>query len=840
MKKTKNLTFTMPLIIILTLSLLIFVFPTITAQEVVYNKTTYAIIGATPNPIGVNQPTLLHIGITDPTQRATDYFTGLTVTVTKPDDTTETLGPFTTDATGGTGSVYVPTMVGIYKLQTHFPAQTYVYDSTSRIPFEGPVLMEASDSPILELVVQEEPRVYYPGNPLPSEYWSRPIHAELREWSPIAGSWLGQTSTWFYPYNDNAPDSSHILWTKDFAMGGLVGGPLGPHAMDCGAAYEQKAQPPLIINGILLYDAFEDRGGDDVEQVAVAVDLHTGEELWRRALVTSEGEVVKIGRYGFGQLFYWDSYNMHSTFAYIWATSGDDWHAFCPYSGRWLYTMKNVPANDARSCHYGPKGELYYYEVDLENGWMALWNSSRVVSNMGSWRPLGNIYNCTWESSRQGGYEWNVSIPSSLPGSINARFYEDKMIGGTLPGTTMIGRDDLPFEMWAISLKPGQEGTLLWNKDWNYPQGDLSFRFLEASQEDGIFTYYAKETQKIYGFSLETGDPVWSTTDSENYLKIYGVRSAVAYGNLYSGYMDGIMYCYDMATGNLKWKYEVFDEYTEILWSDNWPIAEYFITDGKIYMVHGEHSPIDPKPRGGPLICLDAETGEELWKISGMYHYYRMQFVIGDSIIALANTYDQQYYAFGKGPSEITVEAPLMASAWGQKIMLRGTVMDISPGTKDPTIQMRFPKGVPAVSDSSMSEWMNYVYQQHARPMAAGVEVKLQVVVDPNGNWYDIGTTYTDSTGFYKISWEPPVPGEYLILASFAGSDAYYGSYVETAVVVDESPTPGTLMETEFLASNGSEQPTTAPVISAEVAIFVAVAISSIVGLAVYSLLRKK
>jgi hypothetical protein len=488
---------------------------------------------------------------------------------------------------------------------------------------------------------------------------------------------------------------------------------------------------------------------------------------------------------------------------------------------------------------YGPKSQLYAYTLDLDNGWMTLWNSSRVVSNQGSWRPHGNVYNCSWDSPRNGGYEWNVTIPTGLPGSINARFFEDKIVGSLLPGTTMIGRDDYPFEMWAISVKPGQEGTLLWHKTWTPPSGDLSFRFIEASQEDGIFAYYAKETQKIYGFSLETGNPVWSTTESENYLKIYGVRSAVAYGNLYSGYMDGIMYCYDMATGNLKWKYEVVDEFTEILWSDNWPIAEYFITDGKIYMVHGEHSPIDPKPRGGPLICLDAETGEELWKINGMYHYYRMQFVIGDSVIALANTYDQRYYAFGKGPSEISVEAPLTACGWGQKIMLRGTVMDISPGTKDPAIQMRFPKGVAAVADSSMGEWMNYVYQQQARPMASGVEVKLQVVVDPNGNWYDIGTVYTDSTGFFKISWEPPVPGEYLILASFAGSDSYYGSYVETAIVVDESLSPGALMEAEFLTSTGPKT-NTAPIISTEVAIFAVVAIASIIGLAAYSLTRKE
>ena len=68
-----------------------------------------------------------------------------------------------------------------------------------------------------------------------------------------------------------------------------------------------------------------------------------------------------------------------------------------------------------------------------------------------------------------------------------------------------------------------------------------------------------------------------------------------------------------------------------------------------------------------------------------------------------------------------------------------------------------------------------------------GVPVKLEVVVDPNGNWYDIGTAYTDASGFYSIEWEPPVPGHYIILAGFEGSNAYYPSYIETSVVVNEN-----------------------------------------------------
>src|SRR5450759_3987039 len=65
-------------------------------------KKTYPFIGAMPNPIGVGQETLIHLGISDQCSWPQPGWEGLTVTVTKPDGTTQTLGPFTTDTTGGT------------------------------------------------------------------------------------------------------------------------------------------------------------------------------------------------------------------------------------------------------------------------------------------------------------------------------------------------------------------------------------------------------------------------------------------------------------------------------------------------------------------------------------------------------------------------------------------------------------------------------------------------------------------------------------------------------------------------------------------------------------------
>ncbi|MCW4018848.1 MAG: hypothetical protein NWF00_09270 [Candidatus Bathyarchaeota archaeon] len=90
-------------ILLIAIAMPIIALPTATAQQV--QKQTYAYIGALPNPAGVGQEVLLHVGITDASNWQQGPWTGLTVDVTKPDGSKETLGPFTTDLTGGTGAV---------------------------------------------------------------------------------------------------------------------------------------------------------------------------------------------------------------------------------------------------------------------------------------------------------------------------------------------------------------------------------------------------------------------------------------------------------------------------------------------------------------------------------------------------------------------------------------------------------------------------------------------------------------------------------------------------------------------------------------------------------------
>jgi outer membrane protein assembly factor BamB len=770
------------------------------AQPPPIMKATTAYCGLIPDAVGVNQEVLIHLGIMSTTAGTAFGWEGLTVTVTAPDGTTQTLGPFTTDSTGGTGTSFTPTQVGTYKFQTNFPEQPVpvpFFDFNMGLFFPPGSTFLASTSEIIELVVSEEPIERYPDLPLPTEFWSRPVDQQQRSWGSIAGNWLGVGRTEYLssPYNDG-PETAHVLWAKPYTAGGLAGGATGEHGMEDGDAYEGKWPTPVVMNGVLYYRRYgESIFGFPMNDHlgVVAVDLRTGEELW-----------MKEGMdFDFGQLYYFDGHNYHGVYDYLWDVTGSTWDAYDPFTGDWEWGMTDVPDGIR---YTGANGEFFILVTDFANGWMALWNQSALglqeaakdffdpVWAQGSWGR--NIKNKVINASMA--YSWNVTIPTDLPvtvgllNTLGPNLVDDRLVGMWLSDA----RDVL--KIWALSLKPGQEGQVLYNTEWTPPVDWQTKRTVVRYQRatpygpGGVFILLNKDERKYIGFSLDTGAYLW-TTESEHYLQALSVQEVpIVDDKFYSSGVSGILYCYDVHTGERLWTYEAEDPYSEYLFGNNWWGHVLFVTDGKVYVGHYEHSPIDPKPRGSPLYCLDAETGEVIWRVDGLVHMNEWggQATIADGIITTLDSYDQRIYAIGKGPSKTTVEAPKVGIQQGSSVVICGSVNDIAAGTASPEIAARFPNGVAAVSDASMSDWMLYVYKQFPFPAnVMGVDVSLDVI-DANGNFRNIGTATSDASGFYSMDWKPDIPGKYTVIATFAGSEAYYASYAEAAFVVDEAPEP--------------------------------------------------
>jgi hypothetical protein len=837
---------TIALILVLTISAIVVALPAVTAQSP--TKKTFAYIGAVPNPVGVKQMVLFHVGITENLYSADQGWDGLSITIERPDGQIDTIDNIRTDSTGGTGRTYTPNQVGKYYVTAHFPEQVTTADKragsmfTSTVPI-GTVML-ASDSETLELIVQEEQIEYYPGQPLPNEYWTRPIDAQLREWTSIAGSWIWGSGVFggtdipnrYAPYNDDAPDSAHILWTKPFTIGGLAGGTAGVQGMECGDAYEGKWGGSIVLAGKLYYRT----GAYDQPLEYHCVDLHTGEELWAKTFLDNQ-------TLAFAQLFYWDSYNYHGVFPYLYVTEGgggfffgpsgpQTWYAFDPYTGQWRFTIENVPSGTKLT---GPNGELYILQMNQQRGWMALWNMTALISNEGSWGSAAHLRTHNGDNARA--WSWNVTIPTGLPGSVQSALFDNKVVGGSVSVNEVTS--------WGLNLNAskGNIGAEIFRNTWSAPAdwvaGNVSVSWAGTSIEEGVFVVWSKENIRYYGFSTETGEHLW-TTEPQHYLDfLVATGTAIVYDKLYSAGVAGIVYAYDLTTGDIAWTYEAEDPYQEFLWGNNWWAQIVFITDGKLYVGHSEHSPIDPKPRGAPFYCLNATDGSLIWRADGLFRQSNWggTAVIGDSIIATQDTYDQRVYAIGKGASETTVSIQNDVIAQGSSVMIRGTVMDVSPGTDDITLESRFSKGVPAVSDESMSDWMLYVYKQFPRPEdVEGVKVFLKVL-DPNGDYYS-ATVTADSNGKFSHMWTPGIVGEYQVTAIFEGSNSYYPSQDTTTFGVDEAPAEAPSAEeiSETTVNRMPAYPEIPAYLTIDLVILIIAAIGVVIGLVAYMALRKQ
>jgi len=360
-----------------------------------------------------------------------------------------------------------------------------------------------------------------------------------------------------------------------------------------------------------------------------------------------------------------------------------------------------------------------------------------------------------------------------------------------------------PINITCISLNPTSRGQVLWTKSYTQAPNNVSRTIAGWDPDYGVFITEDKETFDHSGYSLSDGHLMWTTQTPIEPLTAWNFFSidfdTVYNGHLYyAGGYSGYIYSINATTGVIEWEYGNNGEgnstnsgfYTPY---GGYPTQVGTIADGKLYLVVGEHQPNNPVYKNAHLKCINATTGKQIWEIldwgnlmAGGNAY------VADGYLATDNTYNQQIYCYGKGPSAMTIEAPITASTLGQSVVIRGTVTDIASGTKQDEQAARFPNGVPCVSDASMSQWMEYVYMQKPMPTdTVGVPVTLSVV-DANGNYREIGTT-TTADGFFTLNWKPDIEGQYTVYASFAGSESYWPSHAITSFAVDPAaPTPTT------------------------------------------------
>ena len=157
-------------------------------------------------------------------------------------------------------------------------------------------------------------------------------------------------------------------------------------------------------------------------------------------------------------------------------------------------------------------------------------------------------------------------------------------------------------------MKPGQQGHLLFKETYQPPAGHLELNFGSASFEDKVFTIRCKEIRGFFGFSTETGKYLWGPTEPRPYMDLFmggpsGERGMTRLWQTLRRNCGWNIYNASMSRqATLLWTYENTQSYTELVWGgENWPIEFAFVSDGKVYLLHTEHSGNSPLPRGAPF-----------------------------------------------------------------------------------------------------------------------------------------------------------------------------------------------------------------------------------------------
>ena len=810
--------------------------PSGVTPNVSYN--TIAHMSFRPNPIGVGQPLLVNVWLQPPTH-VSRYFKGYVVKLTKPDGTTTSVGPMDSYLGDTTAWFeYIMDQLGTWKIQFDFPGGffpagnytvpggAYAGGQTLNAPLS--IYYKPSTDGPYDIIVQQEPALSYPGSPLPTDYWSRPVSVENREWWPILGNypgtgvvagvgrgvslgdWPADTNKYMSNYGYTpyvqGPKSAHIVWKRQGADGGLIGGTMGEASWKTGGG-----GPSIIFNGrcyqsltkvakTLVNGTYYDLPTN----VWQCYDLQTGQVFWEQTGIGNQAPSMILYSEREVDVVPGETASTEAIRADLMYVGGGRLITYNAWTGAVNWNFSIAPLTTG--TYYASYDWPYFLTVQT------LGSGASAQYRLINWTVGGDPSGFTLGKFRLG-VAGNVSWPFSSSGVVDYEAGIAVVTSGITPSSVGVAYGQM---IMAANIKTGQ---LLWNISTDTSTGlNGFFSGSTAVADHGKYAVRLNDGH-WHCWDLYTGRELWQSELSSwpwGTFGAYGVQSFG--GNIISNQYDGVL-AYNWTNGKISWWYKDKAEFPyETPFGDNnpWFTGTARIADGVLYTYNTEHSPSQPIMRGLKLHAINITTGEGIWNISGNMSPGG----VADGYLTASNSYDGYMYVFGKGKSSTTVTAPQTSVPKGTEVLIQGTVLDQSPAQP----------GTPCVSRDSMGTYMAYLHMQKAIPSdvtVTGVPVAL-LALDAKDAVTTIGTTTSDMSGKFSFAWTPPAEGTYKITATFAGDDSYGSSWGETGLLVGPAPAEVTIPE------QAAPIDYTMAIIGTGIAVIIAVAIAAVL------MLRKK
>jgi outer membrane protein assembly factor BamB len=182
---------------------------------------------------------------------------------------------------------------------------------------------------------------------------------------------------------------------------------------------------------------------------------------------------------------------------------------------------------------------------------------------------------------------WKTYIPGGGLTGIGTTYGDGKVFTGSFLNQQL-----------ALDAKTGK---ILWT---TLTKGPMIFN---GAYSDGRFFRGGTDDNTLYCFNATDGKILWSYKPDTNGYFTTGV--AVAYGMVYEPNKDGFVYALDAGTGRVVWKYKGPNE------GNIWP-GMATVADGKVYLTTGEAVQYNGPPGVSEFACLDAFTGQPIWKLT--------------------------------------------------------------------------------------------------------------------------------------------------------------------------------------------------------------------------------
>jgi outer membrane protein assembly factor BamB len=396
-----------------------------------------------------------------------------------------------------------------------------------------------------------------------------------------------------------------------------------------------------------------------------------------------------------------------------------------------------------------------------------LWISSDFCADTGIFNanvysPEEKMFYLKVDSYTEG---WSFANPSNPPTLV----WRTYVPGGGKAGIGTTYGDGLVFpgsfmnQQIALDAKTG---AVVWT---TLTKGPMIF---DGAYSSGMFLRGGTDDNTMYCFNAKDGKILWTyTPDTDGY---FTTGPAIAYGNVYELNKDGNLYAINLATGRLSWKYQGPGT---LLWPGYPTVA-----DGKVYATTGEIAQYGGGVGTSEFACLNAYTGQLIWKLpiealapreSVAIAYGHLYLIPGTVTDAVDSTSGSEYNIFNQVWAIGTIDTP--TSDWPMWRADASHSSTAQVGPSNLSLAWQFTTNGSVISSPSVANGIAYVGSQDKCIYALGAwsgnliwkfttqdaQVSSPAIVD--GKVYtggDDGYVYCLDAYTGKLNWKTFVNGD--------------------------------------------------------------------------------